>query len=372
MMATDRDYYEILGVSREATQEEIKKSYRRLARKHHPDVSKENKKEAEKKFKEVSEAYEVLMDPEKRARYDRFGKEGVQFEGEHFTWGDFTHQADIEDIFRDFFGDFGESDFLSRIFGGVSRREARTYSHRGENLRVRLNLTLKEAAEGVTKKIKVRLLEKCDHCQGKGGKTTTCPSCNGRGEVKSVRSSLFGQFVSVSTCPTCRGTGKIVKEACPFCHGEGRIRTEKQMSVQIPAGVDTGNYITIRGEGNVGRRGGVKGDIIVEIRIKEDSRFRREGNNLIIRAPISYKTAIEGGKIKIPSLDGRLKLTIPPGTKSGRIFLLKGKGMGSLYGGRRGDILVETYIWTPDKVSKRARQLLKELDDEFGSPPEIK
>lgn len=374
-MTTDRDYYDILGVSRESTQEEIKKAYRRLARKHHPDVNKDNKKEAEKKFKEISEAYEVLMDPDKRTRYDRFGKEGVQFENGQFTWRDFTHQSDIEDILRDFFGDFGESDFFSSIFGGgwrSTRRDRRTYRPRGENLRVRLNLTLKEAAVGTTKKIKVRLLEKCEHCGGKGGETGKCSSCNGKGEIQSVRSGIFGQFVSVSTCPTCRGTGEVLNKACSYCHGEGRIKKEKQISVQIPAGVDTGNYITLRGEGNVGRRGGPKGDLIVEIYIREDSRFTREGDNLRMKVPISYKTAIEGGKIKVPTLDGRVKLTIPPGTKSGRVFLLKGKGMGSLYGGRKGDILVETYIWTPKKVSKKARQLIEELDNELGSPPEIK
>jgi molecular chaperone DnaJ len=374
-MATDRDYYDVLGISKNATQEEIKKAYRRLARKYHPDVNKDNKKEAEQKFKEISEAYEVLMDPDKRARYDRFGKEGVQFESGQFTWRDFTHQADIEDIFRDFFGDFGGSDLFSNIFGGGSRntrRARRTYSPRGENLRARINLTLKEAAEGTTKKIKLRLLEKCENCGGKGGETGTCPSCNGKGEIQNVRSGIFGQFVSVSTCPTCRGTGEVVTNPCSYCHGEGRIKKEKQISVKIPAGVDTGNYITLRGEGNVGRRGGPKGDIIVEIFVKEDNRFTREGDNLRIRIPISYKTAIQGGKTKVPTLDGRVKLTIPPGTKSGRIFLLKGKGMGSLYSNKRGDLLVETYIWTPDKVSKKARKLINELDKELGSPPEIK
>jgi len=374
MMATDRDYYEILGVSREASLEEIKKAYKRLARKYHPDMNRDNKKEAEKKFKELSEAYEVLMDTEKRARYDRFGKEGVQFEGGRFTWKDFTHQSDIEDIFADFFGNFGESSFFSQIFGTGRRTTGRkrTYYPRGENLRVRLTLTLKEAAEGTTKKIKVRLLEKCDHCGGRGGETTTCPTCNGRGEFQSVQSGLFGQFVSVSTCPTCRGTGEIIKNACQYCHGEGRTRKAKQLSVHIPAGVDTGNFITLQGEGNVGRRGGMRGDIIIEISIKEDSRFRREGNNLKVQIPISYKTAIRGGKVTVPTLDGKVKLTIPPHTKSGKIFALRGKGMGSLYGRSKGDILIEVHIWTPDKVSRKGHQLLEELDKELGPPPKIK
>ncbi len=374
MMATDRDYYDILGVSKDATEEEIKKAYKRLARKNHPDVSKDNKKEAEKKFKEISEAYEVLMDSEKRARYDRFGKEGVQFEGGNFTWSDFTHQADIEDIFRDLFGGFGESDLFSRIFGTETTRRRRGTRRVavGENARIRLNLSLKEAAEGVEKKIKVRLFEKCEHCGSKGGKITTCQQCKGTGEIRNIQRSIFGQFVSISTCPRCGGEGKVITEPCRYCHGEGRIKKEKQISVHIPAGVETGNYMTLRGTGNVGKRGGIKGDIIVDISVKEDKRFTREGNNIRLRVPISYKTATMGGKIEVPTLDGKVRLTIPPHTQSGKVFIIKEKGIGSLHGGRRSDELVEVYIWAPRRLSKKAQKLLEELDKELKSPPEIK
>ncbi len=362
-----------MGVSRDATKEEIKKSYKKLARKYHPDMNKDNKEEAERKFKKISEAYEILADPDKRARYDRFGKEGVYFEGGQFSWEDFTHQADLEDIFKDFFGGFGGGDFFSQIFGQGTRARTgpRAQYSVGEDLRIPLNITLKEAAEGTTKRIKVRLFEKCRHCDGKGGVTTTCSMCNGTGEVRTAHSGIFGQMVSVSTCPACRGTGEVIRDTCPYCYGEGRVKKEKQLSVRIPPGVESDNYITLRGEGNVGRRRGMRGNIIIQIKVKEDSRFIREGNNLRIKIPVSYKTAIEGGEVKIPTLDGRVKITIPPHTNSGKVFVLRGKGMGSLYGRGKGNLLAEVYIWTPKKVSRKAQGLLEELDKELGSSPEL-
>jgi molecular chaperone DnaJ len=372
-----KDYYETLGVSKDASTQEIKKAFKKLARKYHPDVNKENQKEAEKKFKEISEAYEVLADPEKRSRYDRFGKEGIHFEGENFTWQDFTHQEDLRDIFGDLFENFGFGGRGGGIFGDLfgqttrTRRSRRVHKPAGEDIRIPLSITLKETAEGTTKKIKIRLFEKCERCNGKGGKTKTCSRCNGTGEVKVSRSSFFGQMVSVSTCPVCRGSGEVIQDACPDCHGEGRVKKEKQISVRIPAGVETGNYIPLRGEGNVGIRGGSKGNIIVEIRVKPDSKFKREGNNLRIKVPISYKTAIEGGKVKIPTLNGKVKLTIPAGTKSGKIFVLKDQGIGRLYGSGKGNLLAEIYIWTPDKISKKGKELLKELDKELGNPPKV-
>ncbi len=375
-MPKNNDYYETLGVSKDASTKEIKSAYKKLARKYHPDVNKENKKEAEKKFKEISEAYEVLADPEKRGNYDRFGKEGVHFQGRNFTWQDFTHQDDLRDIFGDLFSSFGfggSGSIFGDLFGQTTRTRGsrKVYKPTGEDVRIPLEITLKEASEGTSKKIKIRLFEKCGKCNGKGGKTTTCSRCNGNGEVQVSRSSFFGQMVSVSTCPLCGGIGEIVKDACSDCHGEGRVKKEKQISVRIPAGVETGNYIPLRGEGNTGIRGGPKGNIIVEIIVKSDFRFKREGNNLKIKVPISYQMAIEGGKVTIPTLNGRVKLTIPPGTKSGRIFVLKSQGMGNLYGIGKGDLLAEAYIWTPNKVSKKAKDLLEELDKELGNPPKL-
>jgi molecular chaperone DnaJ len=374
-MPKDNDYYETLGVKKDASTEEIKKAYKRLARKHHPDVNKDNQKEAEKKFKEISEAYEVLADPQKRANYDRFGKEGVHFEGGHFTWQDFTHQDDLRDIFGDIFENFGfgGGSIFGDLFGQTARtgRSRRVHKPSGEDVRIPLEITLKEAAEGTTKKIKIRLFEKCGRCDGRGGTTTTCSRCNGNGEVQVSRSSFFGQMVTVSTCPVCRGLGEVVKDACSDCHGEGRVKKEKQISVRIPAGVETGNYIPLRGEGNVGIRGGPKGGIIVQINVKEDPKFERDGSDLRIKVPISYKTAIEGGKVSIPTLNGRVNLIIPSRTRSGKIFALKGQGMGNLYGMGKGDLLAEVYIWTPEKISKKAKGLLDELDKELGKPPKV-
>jgi molecular chaperone DnaJ len=375
-MPKNNDYYETLGVSKSATTQEIKRAFKKLARKYHPDVNKDNPKEAEKKFKEISEAYEVLADPEKRSNYDRFGKEGVHFQGRNFTWQDFTHQDDLRDIFGDIFENFGfggSGGIFGDLFGQTTRTRGsrRVYKPSGEGVRIPLEISLKEASEGTGKKIKIRLFEKCGKCNGKGGTTTTCSRCNGNGEVQVTRQSFFGQMVSVSTCPVCRGMGEVVKDACSDCHGEGRIKKEKQISVRIPAGVETGNYIPLRGEGNTGIRGGPKGNIIVEIRVKADSRFKREGSNLKIKVPISYQMAIEGGKVTIPTLNGKVKLTIPAGTKSGRIFVLKNQGMGNLYGMGKGDLLAEVHIWTPDKVSKKAKDLLKELDKELGKPPKL-
>jgi len=375
-MPKDNDYYETLGVKKDASTEEIKRAYKKLARKHHPDVNKDNQKEAEKKFKEISEAYEVLADPQKRANYDRFGKEGVHFEGGHFTWQDFTHQDDLRDVFGDIFENFGfggGGGIFGDLFGQTTRtgRTRRVHKPSGEDVRIPLEITLKEASEGITKKIKIRLFEKCGRCDGRGGTTTTCSRCNGNGEVQVSRSSFFGQMVSVSTCPVCRGIGEVVKDACPDCHGEGRVKKEKQISVRIPAGVETGNYIPLRGEGNVGIRGGSKGGIIVHISVKEDPKFQREGSDLRIKVPISYKTAIEGGKVTIPTLNGRVNLIIPSGTRSGKIFALKSQGMGNLYGMGKGDLLAEVYIWTPEKISKKAKDLLKELDKELGNPPKL-
>jgi molecular chaperone DnaJ len=375
-MPKNNDYYETLGVSKSATTQEIKKAFKKLARKYHPDVNKDNQKEAEKKFKEISEAYEVLADPEKRANYDRFGKEGVHFQGRNFTWQDFTHQDDLRDIFGDLFEGFGlggNGSIFGDLFGQTRRtgRSRRVHKPSGEDVRIPLEISLKEASEGTSKKIKIRLFEKCGKCDGKGGTTTTCSRCNGNGEVQVTRSSFFGQMVSVSTCPVCRGIGEVIKDACSDCHGEGRVKKEKQISVRIPAGVETGNYIPLRGEGNTGIRGGPKGNIIVEIRVKQDPKFKREGSNLKIKVPISYKMAIEGGKVTIPTLNGKVKLTIPAGTKSGRVFILKSQGMGNLYGMGKGDLLAEAYIWTPDKISKKGKELLKELDKELGKPPKL-
>ncbi|RKZ19799.1 molecular chaperone DnaJ [bacterium] len=375
-MASKRDYYEILGVPRNASPEEIKKAYRRLAKKYHPDLNPDNKEEATEKFKEISEAYEVLMDPEKRALYDRYGHEGLSgaFKQGNFTWEDFTHFSDLEDIFGDLFGGGSLFDFF---FGTRRRGERREYRRRpqgepGGNIKVVVPLTLKEIAEGVTKEIKLRKYVVCPHCNGTGGKTETCPTCGGTGQIRRTQRHIFGEFVSVSTCPTCRGSGEIVKEPCKYCHGEGRIKKEKKIKVKIPPGVSKGNYITLRGEGHAGRRGGPPGDIIVLIDEKKDNTFIRDGFNIILNLPISFKTAVLGGDVEIPTLNGRKTIHIPPGTQSGHRIHLKGEGIKFMNGYGRGDLIVQVNVYTPRRVSGKAKKLLEELDSLLEKPPEVK
>ena len=375
-MASKRDYYEVLGVPRNASPEEIKKAYRRLAKKYHPDLNPDNKEEATEKFKEISEAYEVLMDPEKRALYDRYGHEGLSgaFKQGNFTWEDFTHFSDLEDILGDLFGGGSLFDFF---FGTGRRGERREYRRRpqgepGSNIKVVLPLTLREIAEGVTKEIKLRKYVVCPHCNGTGGKTEICPTCGGTGQVRRTQRHIFGEFVSVSTCPTCRGSGEIVKEPCKYCHGEGRIKKEKKIKVKIPPGVSKGNYITLRGEGHAGRRGGPPGDIIVLIDEKKDNTFIRDGFNIILNLPISFRTAVLGGDVEIPTLNGRKTIHIPPGTQSGHRIHLKGEGIKFMNGYGRGDLIVQVNVYTPRRVSGKAKKLLEELDSLLEKPPGFK
>ncbi|RKZ21822.1 molecular chaperone DnaJ [bacterium] len=361
-----KDYYEILGVSRDASPEEIKAAYRRLAKKYHPDLNPENRKEAEEKFKEISEAYEVLMDPEKRKLYDMYGHEGVsQTFGEGgFTWDKFTHFQDLEDILREFFGDRGT--IFDWIFGG----EKRTEREKGGNIRVRGPLTFEEISEGAKKRIKLSRYERCPECGGKGGETGVCSRCGGRGRIREIRRSFFGYMETVTTCPVCRGSGEEIRRICNACHGEGRIRKNVTVEVRIPPGVGEGNYITLRGEGHAGRRGGPPGDLIVLIEEKPHPVFTRDGDDIKVVVPVSFTTAVLGGEIEVPVLNGRKeKIKIPPGTRPGSRFVLRGRGLPSLRGGVKGDEIVEITIWTPRKLSRKARELLERLEEVLESPP---
>jgi len=371
-MATKRDYYQVLGVSRDASEDEIRKAYRRLAMKYHPDKNPDNRKEAEEKFKEISEAYEVLMDKDKRARYDAYGHAGVEgdFGPGGFTWQDFTRAADIEDIFgdvfKDFFG-FGEGSIFDRIFGTRREEEAyESYRGRGENLKVRLHLSLKEIATGTTKQIKLRRYEKCTACNGTGGKSKICSACGGSGRVRRVSSSIFGQFVNITTCPTCGGKGRVKSDPCKYCRGTGRVQKTSTISVKIPAGVSSGNYIPLKGQGNAGSNGGPPGDLIVLIEEKKDDVFERQGDDVFVKVPISFPIAALGGKVRIPTLDGEVRVTIPPGTQSGKLLKLKGKGIPRLHGYGRGDQIVEVVVRTPQRLTKEAKELIKKLAEELG------
>ncbi|MDY6915463.1 MAG: molecular chaperone DnaJ [Candidatus Cloacimonadota bacterium] len=368
-----RDYYEILGVDKNASDSEIKRAYRKLAMKYHPDKNK-NDKEAENKFKEASEAYEVLSDPQKRQKYDQYGHAGVEgaFSNGGFSWDDFTHASDFSDIF----GDGGLGNIFESFFGGFGRSSRRRSSsgsrssNRGEDLQISLSLTLEEIAKGVEKKIKINVMELCPKCNGTGsedGKVQTCPQCHGTGRVHQTTRSLFGHMQTVSACPSCNGEGKIIKDKCSVCNSEGRVSKPKNVTVKIPAGVSEGQYVRLRGEGNTGRRGGSRGDILVLIKEKEHKFFERQDANLLLEYPISFSQAALGDEIKVPTLSGKVKMKIPAGTQSGKVFRLRGQGLPHVNSSYRGDLYVKVVIITPTKLKSGEKELfqkLKEYDSE--------
>jgi molecular chaperone DnaJ len=358
-----RDFYEILEVERNATPEKVKKAYRQMAMKYHPDRNAGNK-EAEEKFKEAAEAYEVLSDPEKKQRYDQYGHEGLR--GTNYR--DFHDINDIFSTFSDVFsGGFGGSIFNEMFTGGQrSRRRSSTqHGQPGSDLRVRLSLKLEEIASGVEKKIKVKRQKKCDICSGSGAKTSsgksTCPQCGGSGELRQVSRSMFGQFVNITTCPLCEGEGRIVKDPCLSCHGEGRVQGESTIKVNVPAGVTEGNYIPLQGQGNAGRRGGPAGDLIVVIEEEPHQHFKRNGDDIIYELWISYPTAALGGDVEIPTLTGKAKLSIDSGTPGGRMLRMRERGIPHLNNYGRGDELVRVNVWVPAKLNAKEKELLREL-----------
>lgn len=354
-----RDYYEILGVSRDASTEEIKKAYRQQALKYHPDRN-PGDKTAEEKFKEIAEAYQVLVDPEKRSRYDRFGHEGLR-EG----MGGFDF--DLSDALRIFMEGFGFGDFLG--FTQASRGP-----ERGNDLQVRVSLTLSEISTGTEKTIKLRRFGRCERCRGSGGLSSqsvkTCPMCHGTGQTRQVSRSFFGQFVNITTCPQCHGKGQIIHNPCPECEGTGRKKMEATVSVKIPPGVASGNYLTLKGEGDVGPQGGPPGDLYVFIEEKEDKQFKRHGDDIVYDLFLSIPQAVLGGEVEVPTLTGKAKLQIEPGTQPGKILRMRGKGLPHLYNGGRGDQLVRIHVWIPQKLSKTSRALFEQLACQNELKPE--
>jgi len=360
-----RDYYEILGVSRDATQDEIKKAYRKLAKQYHPDINKS--KDAEEKFKEISEAYEVLSDPEKRRQYDTFGHSAAQdfFGRGGFSWEDFTHFSDIEDIFgRDFFG----KDIFDIFFRGFDKDRVRTkgdYSSRGSDIRYDLEISLEDAASGVKTEIQIPRTEECKDCKGTGaknGKVMSCPNCHGTGQERHERRTPFGYFASVTTCRRCGGSGEVIQESCEKCNGSGRIQKTRRITVKIPPGVESGSRLRIKGEGNSGFRGGPPGDLYIVIHVLPHEFFRREGDNLFCKIPITFSQAALGAEVEVPTLRSKVKLKIPSGTQSGTIFRIKGQGMPNLNErGKKGDLMVEVKVTTPKKLSKEERELFEKL-----------
>ncbi|ACF14281.1 chaperone protein DnaJ [Chloroherpeton thalassium ATCC 35110] len=368
-MSTKRDFYEVLGVSRSASADELKKAYRKLAIKYHPDKN-PNDKEAENKFKEINEAYEVLSNEEKRARYDRFGHAGVGTSAASDGSNPYAGRGDFNDIFSAFSDMFGGSAGFSagadspfgEAFGGSRRR--RSPGIPGSDLKIKLKLTLEEIANGVEKTLKIKKLKTCQTCNGTGsknGKMEPCTHCNGTGEVRQVSRTMFGQFVNITTCPHCNGEGQVVKDKCPDCHGEGRVQGDATVKVTIPAGVSEGNYIPLRGQGNAGIRGGDAGDLLVIIEEAPHKYFERHEDDVLYKLKVSYPDMVLGTRVRIPTLDGEDELEIPAGTPSGEIMKLYGKGIGHLNGYGRGDLLVKVDVFVPTHVSAKEKELLHEL-----------
>ncbi len=352
-----RDYYEVLGIGRDAGEDDVKKAYRKLAFQHHPDRN-PGDKQAEQRFKEATEAYEVLRDPQKRARYDQFGHAatsgGASAQGFDFSG------FDLADALRAFMRDFGgEAGGFGDLFGGA--RAGGRGPQRGDDLQVRLRLALEEIATGVEKKIRVKHLRTCATCGGRGGEgESECPQCRGRGQVRHVQQSIFGQFVNVSTCPRCSGEGRIVRERCKDCGGEGRLSETETIAVKVPAGVTTGNFIPLRGLGDAGPRGGPPGDLIVLIEEKPHAVFARDGDDLQVELPVSFPTLALGGKVEAPTLAGEAMLDVPAGTPSGTVLRMRGRGMPGLRGGQ-GDLLVRVQVFVPGKLSGAEKKQLEEL-----------
>jgi molecular chaperone DnaJ len=346
-----RDYYEVLAVARTASDDEIKKSYRRLAIQFHPDRN-PGDRQAEDKFKEVNEAYQVLSDPEKRAQYDRFGHAAFQGPQGAGGFGGFDFSQGFEDVFSDIFGDFF----------GTGRGRSRSRSRRGDDLRYDLEIDFEDAHRGAERVIKVARLSQCEACNGTrtaaaSGGLRTCPNCRGTGQVRTQQ----GFFSISTTCAQCRGEGSIISDPCAKCQGQGRVRKLQSLSVRIPPGVDNGSRLKLRGEGEAGFSGGPAGDLYVVVHVREHAIFARQDNDVIVEVPISFPQATLGAEIEVPTLDGKVKFKVPSGTQSGKVFRLKGKGFTDLHGYGRGDELVKIVVETPRRLSARQRELLEEF-----------
>ena len=355
-----RDYYEVLGVDKNVSPEELKKAYRKLALKYHPDRN-PGDKEAEEKFKEAAEAYDVLSNPDKKAKYDQFGHAGLDgaaggFSGQGMSMDDIF--SSFGSIFGDFFGGGGGFGFSSRGGGGRP-------TSRGSNLRIKVKLTLEEIEQGVEKKIKVGKYVQCKTCGGSGARNNsfeTCSHCHGTGMITEVRRSIFGQMQTQSACPYCGGQGRIIKDKCHDCHGDGIVKSEEVITINIPAGVSDGMQLSMRGQGNAAPHGGVAGDLIIQVEEIPHEMFERQDNNLFYNAFITFSEAAMGGTIEIPTLKGKVRVKIDQGTPSGKVIRLKGKGLPDLNGYSRGDMLVSINVWVPKNLTKEEKSLLEELE----------
>src|SRR6187402_77013 len=365
-----RDYYEILGVNKTASADEIKKAYRKVAMQFHPDRN-PGDKSAEDKFKEAAEAYEVLSDADKKAQYDRYGHAGVSSNGRGFSGGGMN----MEDIFSQFGDVFGE-DLFGSFFGGGGGgrgRTSRARGVRGSNLRVKIKLTYEEIAKGVTKNIKVKKHVVCNTCSGSGAKdknsVQNCGTCGGSGQVRRVTNTFLGQMQTVTTCPTCNGEGSTITSKCTVCKGEGRVYGEETVTIDIPAGVQEGMQLSMNGKGNAGERGGANGDLIVLIEEEAHAELHRDGLNVAYDLHISFPEAVFGINVEVPTIDGKAKIKIPPGTQSGKIFRLKGKGFPAVNSYEKGDQLIHVNVWTPQHVNGEEKSMLEKLSDSPNFQP---
>jgi molecular chaperone DnaJ len=364
-----RDYYEILGVNKSASADEIKKAYRKVAMQHHPDRN-PGDKGAEEKFKEAAEAYEVLSDTDKKAQYDRYGHAGVSSNGRGFSGGGMN----MEDIFSQFGDVFGEDLFGSFFGGGGGRgRTSRSKGIRGSNLRVKIKLTYEEIAKGVTKNIKVKKHVSCNTCSGSGakdkGSVQNCATCGGSGQVRRVTNTFIGQMQTVTTCPTCNGEGTTITAKCAACKGEGRVYGEDAISIEIPAGVQEGMQLNLSNKGNAGERGGMPGDLIILIEEEPHKELQRDGMNVAYDLHISFTDAVFGTQLEVPTIDGRAKIKIPAGTQSGKIFRLKGKGFPAVNSYQKGDQLIHVNVWTPQHVSADEKAMLEKMSHSSNFKP---
>lgn len=373
-MSDKRDYYEVLGVSKTATEDELKKAFRKLAKQYHPDANPDNKEEAEKKFKEINEAYETLSDPQKRKMYDQFGPDGPQGFGGGSTGGyystgfdGFSDFGDIGDIFSSFFGGG---------FGGRSRKN-NNGPVQGADVKSTIDITFEESFLGVEKEIIVTRNETCTTCGGNGAKPGTvidkCTVCNGTGQVRQIQNTILGQMQTTRTCGTCGGTGKVIKQPCDVCKGRGKIRKQAKIKIKIPAGIDDGQTIVLRGEGEAGSRGGAKGDLYILIRVKKHSIFTRNGNDVICTVPITFTQATLGANLEIPMVDGsKEKYQIPEGTQTGTKFTIRGKGFKTVNASSQGNFVFTVQVQVPKHLTKEQRDLLNELAKTMNEQPPIK
>jgi len=358
------DYYTVLGVDRGASEDDVKRAYRKLAMRWHPDRN-DGSKEAEEKFKELTEAYDVLRDPQKRAAYDRYGEAGLRGSG---MPGGF-HHIDLTEALNVFMRDFGFGG-LDSMFGAA--RQGGT-SRTGADVKITLPLTLEEVATGVEKRVSLKLLDPCDRCSGQGAEPGSrphvCPSCGGAGEVRRAQRSFFGQFITVSPCPTCKGEGSVIASPCKKCRGDGRVRSDREIAVQVPAGVATGQFMSLRAVGNVGSRGGERGDIHVMFEVADDPRFERDGEDLYTEVLVNYPQLVFGGEVNAPTVTGSVVLSVPPGTQSGQIFHLRGRGLPRVNSSGTGDLHVRVQLWTPERLTEKEEQLIRELSKVQKSVP---